>query len=110
MLLYGSKIWVVTGYMLKVLTAFHHRSTRRILGMTEKCRAGGEWECPAVDEGMDSAGLHHIGVYIKRRQTTVAERVACRSVYALCTEVEIMPMTIRMVRCWYQDAVNESNE
>ena len=32
MLLYGSKSWVVTGEMFKVLTAFHHRAQNRSHG------------------------------------------------------------------------------
>ena len=49
--------------------------------------AGREWEYPAVEEAMESVGLHPIGVYIKRRHTTIAERVACRPVYELFTEL-----------------------
>ena len=108
-LLYGSESWVVTGDIM-VLTAFHHRAARRITGMTAKRGAGGEWEYPAVEEAMDSAGLHPIGVYMNRNQATIADRVACRPVYAMCTEVERMPGTIRMVRWWDQDAVNEPEE
>ena len=74
---------MVTGDMLKVLTAFHHRAARRITGMTAKNGAGREWEYPAVEEAMESVGIHPIGVYIKRRHTTIAERVACRPVYEL---------------------------
>ena len=97
-LLYGSKIWVVTREMIKFLTAFYHRAVRRITGIMEKRGAGGEWEYPSVYEAMDSAGLHPIGVYIKRQKTTIAERAACRPVYAFCTEAERMMGTIRMVR------------
>ena len=42
-LLYSSNIWVVMGYMVKVLKGFHHRLARRIMGLTAKCVAGGEW-------------------------------------------------------------------
>ena len=31
-LLYGSKIWVVTGYMIKVPEGFHPLGSRRIVG------------------------------------------------------------------------------
>ena len=96
-LLYGSESWVVTGEMLKVLTAFHHRVAQRITGMTAKRGAGGKWEYSSVEEAMEAAGLHPIGVYIKRRQTTISERLACRPVYALCAEAERMPGTIRVV-------------
>ena len=75
-LLYGSEIWVVTVKMLKVLPEFHHWAARRITGMTEKRGAGGEWEYPSVEEATEAAGIHPIGVYIKRRKTTILERVA----------------------------------
>ena len=42
--LYASNIWVMTGAMLKVLEGFHHRSDRRIVGMTAQSTDGGEWE------------------------------------------------------------------
>ena len=96
--------------MLKVLTAFHHRSARGITGMTTKRGAVREWEYPAVEGATDAAGLHPIGVYIKRRQTTTVERLTYCLVYALCTEVERILGMIRMVRWWYQDAVNDLEE
>ena len=71
---------------LSQMAAFHQTVARHITGITEKCGAGGDWEYPAVDEAMDSAGLHPIGVYIKRRKTTIYESVACRHVYAMSTE------------------------
>ena len=86
-LLYGSESWVVTGEMLKVLTEFHHRASRRITGMMAKRGADGWWEYPAVEEVMEYAILNPMRVYIKRRQMTIAERVACWIVYALCPEV-----------------------
>ena len=83
--------------MIKVLAEFHNWAARRITGMTEKRRVGGEWEYPAVEEAMDAAGLHPIGVYTKRRKKTIEERVACFPVYAMYTEAERMPGTSRMV-------------
>ena len=59
-----------------------------------------------VEEDIDSEGLHPIGVYIKRRQMTIAERMACRTVYVFCAEAERIPGTLRMMRWWDQDAVN----
>ena len=83
--------------MLKVLTAFHHRAARQITGTMAKLGAGGEWEYPEIEEAMESAGLHPFRVYINRLQTTIADRMVFRSVYALCTEVESMPGIIQMV-------------
>ena len=107
MLFYGSESWVVTREMLKVLTAFHHWAAQRITGIMAKREAGREWEYPAVEEAMDYAGIQPIRVYIKRRQMTIADRVAFRTVYALYTEAERMLGTIWIVRWWDQDVVNE---
>ena len=68
--------WVVMGGVLKVLEGFHLRVVWRITGMAAKRGAGGEWEYSTVVEAMESVGLHPIGVYIKSRQVTIAERVA----------------------------------
>ena len=96
--------------MINVLTAFHHRGARRIIGITEKRGSGGEWEYPVVEEAIDFVGLHPIGVYIKGQQTTISQKMAFRPVYALCTEADKIPGTIRMVCWWDQDTVNEMEE
>ena len=96
--------------ILKVLTAFHHRAAQRITGMMVKCGAGGEWEYPVLEEAMDAAGIHPVGVYINRRQTAIAERVSCRPIYALCAKAERMPGKNRMVFWCDQDTVNEPEE
>ena len=44
--------------------------------MTENRGVGGERGFPGVEEAMDSAGIHHIEVYIKRLKLTIAERLA----------------------------------
>ena len=59
---------------------------------------------------MDSEVLHPIVVYIKRRHKTIAERVVFWPVYALCTDAERIPETIRMMCWWDQDAVNKPKE
>ena len=51
-LLYGSKSWVVTRGVLKVLMGFHHQAAQRITGMTEKRGSVREWEYPSVVEAM----------------------------------------------------------
>ena len=71
---------MVTGEMLKVLKGFHHRAARRITGMKGKGGTGKEWEYPSVVEAMESAGLHPIGVYIRRSQVSIAERVPSRPI------------------------------
>ena len=63
---------MVKGEMLKALEGFHYRTAQRIMGMTAKHGAGGGWEYPSLVEEMEATGIHPIGVYIRRRQATIA--------------------------------------
>ena len=72
LILYDSESWVVMRDILKVLEGFHHRTDRRIMGMTETDGAGREWEYPLVVAALESAGLHPIREYIRRHQATIA--------------------------------------
>ena len=58
-------------YVSKVLQRFHNLSARRITGMAEKRGAVREWGYPSVVEAMEVAGLHPIGVYIRRQQANI---------------------------------------
>ena len=59
---------------------------------------------------MEAVVIHPIRLYIRRRQATIAERVACRPIYELCMEAEQTKGTSRLVRLWYQDVVNEPED
>ena len=59
---------------------------------------------------MEYAILNPMRVYIKRRQMTIAERVAFWPVYAMCMNAESMSETSLMVRWLNKDAVNELEE
>ena len=48
-LLYGSKILVVTDAMMMVLEGFHHRIARKVAGMTVRKGGDREWEWASVD-------------------------------------------------------------
>ena len=78
--------------------------------MTATRGAGGEWEYYLVASAMDAAGIHPIGKYTMRRKMTIAKKVACLPIYELCVKAERILGTIRMVRWWDQDVVNESEE
>ena len=75
-LLYGSKSWVVTGDVIKVLEGFCHRAARRIIGMTATRREGREWEYLPVMVAIQAAVLYSIREYIRRRQAIIAKKVA----------------------------------
>ena len=97
-ILYGSESWVVTGKMLKVLEGLHHWVTKWITGMKATCGVGGELEHPPVLAAMDTTGLNPIREYIRRRQATIAEKVACHPIYEICVEAERITGMKWMVR------------
>ena len=72
--------------------------------------AGREWEYPLVVAALETAGLHPVMEYIRRRQATIAKKVACRPIYELCVEAERRPGTRRRMIYWDQDVVNEPEE
>ena len=47
-LLYGSKSWMITGAMMKVLEAFCHEISRKITGKTDRRVREEGWECPPL--------------------------------------------------------------
>ena len=100
----------MTRDIIKVLMGFQHWEAQRITGMATKRGTGGECKYPFVVEAMESAGIHPIRVHIKRLQTTILERMACRPVYSLFMEAERITGTSRLVRWWDKYAVNEPAE
>ena len=95
--------------MLKVLERFHKHAARQVTGMMETCGQSWSGNTPVVVE-MEATGLHPIREYIRRRQVTIVENVACQPIYELCAEVKQITRTIRMMRWWDQDVVNEPEE
>ena len=61
-LLYENKSWVVDMEVLKVLTVFQNQVEWRISGMAAKRGADREGGYPAVEEVIDSVGIHPIRV------------------------------------------------
>ena len=54
--------------------------------------------------------LYPIQEYIWIQQATIAEQVACRIIYDMCTEAEKRPGMSQIMRWWDQYVVNESEE
>ena len=78
--------------------------------MTATRGAGGEWEYPPAVETLEAAELHPIMEYIRRRQATIMEKVACRPIYELYVDSERSPGTSRRMKWWDQGVVNEPEE
>ena len=56
-MLYGSEIWVITDVMMKVLEGFHHRIDKRIMGKTVRKVGAEVWECPPMEDALETVGL-----------------------------------------------------
>ena len=82
-LIYWSKSCVVMGYMLKKLEGFHHRESRSILVKMDRRMTGGELKFPLFDYALDTTEIWRIKEYIQRKQATIVEQVACRTIYEL---------------------------
>ena len=78
--------------------------------MTVTRGAGGEWEYNPVMAALEAVVLHPIMDYIRRRQASIFENVACRPIYELCSEAEQRTGMIRRVRLWDQEVANKSEE
>ena len=63
----------------------------------------GEWEYPPVADTLEAAGVWLIKEYIQILQDTIAEEVACQTVYDICTGVERIPGSSWLMRWWDQD-------
>ena len=95
--MYGSESWVITDLMMKVLEGFHHHVYHRIVGkMARSVRAEG-WVWPPVEETLEAAWIPPMNSYVKRRQSTIEEYITTSTIYELCTGVERIQWTSKMM-------------
>ena len=87
-LLFGSETWVLTPRLDKSLEGFHHRVARQMAGMVTKRQRDGTWVYPPIGAAMAMVGLEENGVYIARRQNTVAQYIVNRPIMDLCLAAE----------------------
>ena len=99
-LLFGSDTWVLNPRLEKALSGFHHQAARRMAGMGPKRQPDGTWVYPPIGAALAMVGLGEIGVYIVRRQNTVAQYIATRPIMDLCLTAERKPV-MRLSRRWW---------
>jgi len=99
-LLYGSETWVVTPQMLQPLESFTHRIARRITNKMPRLHHG-TWHYPPLEDAMVEAGFYPITEYIHRRQNHIADYIATRPVFDLCTDTPDLANS-RRLRWWNQ--------
>ena len=69
-------------------------------GMVPKHQQGGTWVYKPIGALLSMVGLDYIGVYIARRQNTVAQYVANHPIIDSCLAVEQNP-GLRLSRRWW---------
>ena len=105
-LLFGSEMWVLTPQLEKALEGFHHRAERRMAVMGPKRQPDGTWLYPPIGAALTMVGLEEIGVYISRRQNTVAQYIANHLIMDLCLAAEQNPGMRLSSQLWEQPALD----
>ena len=83
-LLFGAETWVVSPMMEWALSAFLHGAARRLTGRHPRRGRDGKWHYLSLEGAMKEAGLTDIHKSIQRRQNTVAQYIATRTLLDLC--------------------------
>ena len=74
-LLFGSETWVMTPCMEWDLGILQHRVVQRITGRQPGRHEEGGWDYPHLVTAMEEAVFEEIGVYMLKRQNTVAQYI-----------------------------------
>ena len=101
-LLFGSEMWVLTPRILRAIGSLHNWVARWISGrMPQRLRNRG-WGYPPIEEALENAGLETIGIYITRRQNTVAQYIATRPIFDIAVTEERSNGSPALLRWWEQ--------
>ena len=79
-LLFGAESWVLTGKMESALDAFQGRVARRLTGRVPRLGRDGKWQYLPLAGAIKDAGIVRARTSVFRRQNTVAQFVATRTV------------------------------
>ena len=81
---FGFEMWVATPRLEKSLAGLHQRAVRQMAGMGLGLQLDGAWVYKPIGAVMVTVGLDEIGVYIVRRQNTVAQYIDTFPIMDLC--------------------------
>ena len=70
--------------MSRKLEGVHVGFLRQITGQRVEIRDDGTWPQVAADKFLEKAGTQYLGDYIERRQESVTEWVALRTILEVC--------------------------
>ena len=62
LLFFRLDMWVVTPFLEKSLTGFHHRAVWRMVGMGPKLQLKGKWIYLPIRVALETVGIEEIGV------------------------------------------------
>ena len=77
-------MWVPNPPMERALISFQHRVSQRLTGIQTRRWGEGSWEYPLLAVEMAGAGFEEIGVYVTRRQNTIAQYIETRPIMDPC--------------------------
>ena len=79
-LLFGLETWVLTLCIERALGSIQYRVARRITGKNTRRREEGGWDCLPPVTAMEEAGFEKIGVYILKRQNSIAQYIVSQPI------------------------------
>ena len=90
-LIYGSKKWVMSPHIGKMLGGSHHRFACRLTGGQTKRKLDGMWDNPALLEAMEEAGIQELETYVTHHHNTATQFIETSTIMDLCLEAERHP-------------------
>ena len=100
--LLGLETWLVTPRMGKSLGGFQYQVARLLTGRLPWRTPDGKWIYTSAATTREEAGFLAMEEYIRRRQNTVAQYIATRSLLDLCEGLERAPGARVGMRWWEQ--------
>ena len=104
-IIYGSETWVMTPHIGRFLGGFHHRVDHRLTGRQPRRVWDSVWVYPLLEYAMAGVGLLEVETYVSRRQNSVAQFIAARTIRDLCLEAERRLGSRLSKRWWEKDGL-----
>ena len=106
-LLYGSETWVLSAEMDNKLEGLHTDFLRHITGNRERQIVDGTQETPGAGVMKEMVGTHSEMTYIGRQQATVAQWVALRPIFEVCSGEKVYKGGGRRREDWWLQEATE---
>ena len=87
-MLFGADTWVITPRMGTALGGVHTQLERRMMRQLPRRTTDGTWKYDSMAAAREAAGFLTMEEYVRRRQNTIAQYIATRSLLDLCEGLE----------------------